>query len=67
MGETVGLALLLQQTAAPSGNSVLVSYIPILMMLAMAGGLGAILVTTSRLVAACSCFWRSSTRAPWSS
>ncbi len=50
MGETVGLALLLQQTAAPSGNSVLVSYIPILMMLAMAGGLGAILVTTSRLV-----------------
>lgn len=50
MDETVGLALLLQQTAAPSGTSVLVSYIPILMMLAMAGGLAAILLTTSRLI-----------------
>lgn len=50
MDETVGLALLFQQTAAPSGSSVLVSYIPILMMLVMALGLGAALVTTSRLV-----------------
>lgn len=50
MGETVGLALLLQQTAAPSGSSVLVSYIPVLMMLAMACGLAAILLTTSRLI-----------------
>ena len=50
MDETLGLALLLQQTAAPSGTSVLVSYIPILMMLAMAGGLAAILLTTSRLI-----------------
>ena len=50
MDETLGLALLLQQTAAPSGTSVLVSYIPILMMLAMAGGLAVILLTTSRLI-----------------
>jgi NADH-quinone oxidoreductase subunit A len=44
------LAVVALQAAAPSSDGVLVNYIPILMMLVAAIGLGAILVTISYLI-----------------